>query len=258
MLPNKESVVFLGTNFDVSFARSYLAGLTLSNDGTSPNTVLGIAAGICVDSTNSYFIRLPTFSKSTGGSFTPGNGNNGMGTGLTIANSTWYHVFVIVINGLPDVYFDTSVTAANRPGGTNTPFRRIGSFKTNGAAAILSFTQLGDEFIWATQVTDVSATTVSTTGTTFTLASVPTGLKINALFWATLTATPAAWNGSIFSPDLTTVVGFNFNGIAGAAASQALNVRTNTSAQVSATISSSGGNANIWTYGWVDTRGKLT
>jgi len=81
---------------DYMIPRSYLAGLILSNDGTSPNTVLDISAGQCVDSTNAFVINLAAFTKSTGGSWAAGSGSNGMGTGLTIANSTWYHVFAII------------------------------------------------------------------------------------------------------------------------------------------------------------------
>src|SRR5258708_1490642 len=120
--------------------RSYLAGLTLANDGVSPNTVLDIAAGTCDDSTHVVSITIAAFTKTTGGAWVAGAGQPGMGTGLTIANTTWYHVFAILNAGAPDVYFDTSVTAANSAAGT-TQFRRIGSFLATGAAGILAFSQ---------------------------------------------------------------------------------------------------------------------
>lgn len=132
--------------------RSFLAGLTLSNDGTTPNSVLDIAAGSCIDSTNAVMITLGAFTKSTAGSWAAGTGSNGMGTGLTIANTTWYHVFAIINAGAADVYFDTSVTAANAPSST-TSFRRIGSFLTDGSAHIIAFVQDGDLFQWKAPVT---------------------------------------------------------------------------------------------------------
>lgn len=141
--------------------RSYLAGLVLSNDGTTPNSVLDISAGVCADSTNATLITLGAVTKSTAGAWAAGPGGNGMGQGLTVANATWYHVFAIINGGAADVYFDTSATAANRPAGT-TAWRRIGSFLTNGSAQIVAFHQYGDEFYWDVPRNDLSATALST------------------------------------------------------------------------------------------------
>jgi hypothetical protein len=82
----------------VSVLRSYIAGLTLSNDGGTPSSVLDIAAGQAADSGNAVMISIGAFPKSTAGAWTSGTGNNGMGNGLTIANSTWYHV-ILANNG---------------------------------------------------------------------------------------------------------------------------------------------------------------
>jgi hypothetical protein len=164
---------------------------------------------------------------------------------------------IINFNNVPDIYFDTSVSAANKPGGTQA-FRRIGSFKTDGSAHIIAFTQLGDEFIWAADVADVAGTSVNTTPTTLTLASVPTGLKVGAVLNLTLNATGAGWNGSIYSPDISTFVGFSLNAAASVSASTGpVVIRTNTSGQVLGVVSTTGGTTNIWTLGWVDTRGRL-
>jgi hypothetical protein len=54
---------------DPSFYQSYLAGLQLSNDGTLPNAVIDISAGVCTDSTNATFIKLGAFTKNTGGTW---------------------------------------------------------------------------------------------------------------------------------------------------------------------------------------------
>ncbi len=154
--------------------RSYLAGYTLSNDGTTPNTVLDVGAGMATDSTNTVLITTSnTFFGSTGGSWVAGAGSsatpvNKMGVGLTIAASTWYYVFAIINGGSADVYFDTSVTAANAPAGT-TAFRCIGAFQTDSSAHILPFIQSGRRFSFA-QVQ------VLTNGTSGTAASVNTSL----------------------------------------------------------------------------------
>src|SRR4029077_2029954 len=69
----------------------YIAGLTLSNDASSPNTVLDIASGVATDENGpaTVLLFLPAFTKTTG-AFVAGSGNGALDTG-SIANNTWYH-----------------------------------------------------------------------------------------------------------------------------------------------------------------------
>ena len=69
-----------------AFMQSYLAGLQLSNDGTNPTTAIDVTAGVCVDSTNAFFIQLGAFIKNTTGTWTAGSSQAGMGVGLTVAD----------------------------------------------------------------------------------------------------------------------------------------------------------------------------
>lgn len=245
-----------GTDYS-SFMRSYLAGLILSNDGTTPNSVLDISAGSANDSTNAITMQLGAFTKSTAGAWVAGSGNHAMGNGLTIAATTWYHVFLIVNSGTVDVYFDTSPTAANAPSST-TAFRRIGSFKTDSSAHVVTFSQNGDEFIWTATSADINAS-VGTTAQLYVLLGVPTGVKVNALFRAILTGTQA---GLLNSPDENAIAGgslgnnLNMNTNNTFTQASQLNVRTNTSAQIRGVATSTGGQLIIFTYGWIDTRGR--
>lgn len=249
--------------------RSYLAGLILSNDGVTPNSILDVAAGTCADSTNAVMINLGAFTKKTGGSWTSGTGQNGMGVGLTIAINTWYHVFAIINNAAADVYFDTSVSAANAPVGT-TAFRRIGSFKTDGSANILTFTQDGDYFVWKASVLDVSDTNPGTSAVTKTLASVPTGVNVQAilnsfplfntsatalLLWSDLSANDEAPSTTI--TPLNTGAADTLTG-GYAVSTGRIIIRTNTSAQVRYRISASGASdvVRAATLGWYDRRGR--
>ena len=119
-------------------------GLTVAS-----TTTMTVAAGQAMSSDGTTMMFLASaMTKSTAGTWVAGNNQNGMGTGLTIANTTWYYVFEILNAGAIDIYFDTSVTAANAPAGT-TKSRRIGSFLTNGSAQIVSFIQNGNRFDWA-------------------------------------------------------------------------------------------------------------
>lgn len=159
---------------------NFMTGFTLSNDGTAPNTTLDIAPGQCRDAANATNIILTTaFTKKTGGSWVAGSGNNGMGVGLTLAVSTWYHVYAIVNGGNTDVYFDTSTTAANAPAGT-TAYRRLGSFRTDTAGNIRAFVQYGNEILWQTSVTEYSNVGLTAAVSTIGLAGVPTGFKVRA------------------------------------------------------------------------------
>jgi hypothetical protein len=248
--------------------RSYLAGLTLSNDGGSPNTVLDIAAGYAVDSTNAVGITLGAFTKATGGAWAAGTGQNGMGSGLTIANNTWYHVFAIVNAGTADVYFDTSAGAANKPTNT-TSFRRIGSFKTAAASTnILAFTQDGDYFRWSASVRDINATNPGTSAVTATLGSVPTGANVQAVFnYSVANDNSAGGNGIYFSdlaandeaPSASAAPLGQFLVQSGSATMMGWEqIRTNTSAQIRYRLIASDGSTvvSIVTLGWWDYRGR--
>jgi hypothetical protein len=247
--------------FLASFGGSYLRGLTLSNDSGSPNTVLDIAAGSCADSTNAVPIIGTAFTKSTAGSWTAGTGNNGMGSGLSVAPGTWYHVFPIINNGVYDVYFDTSVTAANKPAAT-TAFRRAGSILTDGSAHILAFVQDGDLFQWKTLVGDVNLNGPTTLALTKTL-TVPTGVSVQAWVQVSVTNTDGTSCFTYLS-DLATTDSTPQNGLSdiGAAFTGTIPaglkyVRTNTSAQIRTRCSYSSGNVTLLvnTLGWRDYRG---
>jgi hypothetical protein len=242
-----------------------LFGMTLSNSGGSPNTLLVIAAGSAADSTNAVNIALGVaISKSTTGSWASGIGANGMGSGLTVANSTWYHVFAIINSGAADVYFDTSITAADKPAGT-TAFRRVGSFLTDGSAHIILFTQNGDEFLWGTSPAANVAGVIGDTVAHSLALAVPIGITVNAMIRAALTD-PSVADGALFTslagadqaPSGTGTPGDSV-GVAAATAASAghFNIRTNVSQQIRYRLAAATGNLTIVTYGWIDTRGRL-
>lgn len=237
----------------------YLAGMILSNDVGTPNSVIDVSAGVATDSTNVTSITLGAFTKSTAGSFAAGSGSNGMGQGLTVAINTWYHVFAVIVSGTADVYFDTSITAANKPAST-TAFRRIGSFRTDASAHIIKFTQDGDQFVWFAPVGDVSVANLGGTATLFTL-TVPTGLNVRALFNAS-GGNAGAWQILFSDPTLqsnasaTPLGNTSMSNAAGASASGQFAIRTNTSAQINAVGSAASTTLQLATTGWIDTRGR--
>jgi hypothetical protein len=242
----------------VAVPRDMIAGYVTSNDTGSAATVLDIAAGQAADSTNATLISLASaITKSTGGSWSAGTGAGGMGVGLTIAASTWYYVFAIEVSGSVDVYFDTSLTAANKPAGT-TAFRRVGAFETDGSANILAFTQYpGGDFIWATPVLDYGPATAPTSMTAKTLADVPLGLNVKAFLQGTCANASVA--ASMWISDLASSI---TNGpvcvalVSGeASAFGRIAIWTTTSQQVYVRAAAST-TANIAVIGWHDPRGQ--
>lgn len=243
--------------------RSYLAGLTLSTAGAS--ATMSIAAGQAADSTNVAMMNLAATSKTTS-AWAVGAAAGGLDTGA-IANSTWYHFYAIrrPDTGVVDAILSLSASAPTLP--TNyTQYRRIGSGKTNGSAQWTSFTQDGDYFRWAASVADISSVNPGTAAVTLTLASVPTGVSVQAIFNSFQSS--GATSSLAYFSDLASTdeavsssaapfgnIGSNSSGFAVGGQFQ---IRTNTSAQIrfrSLQSDGSRGN-NVATLGWIDTRGR--
>jgi hypothetical protein len=252
---NARGHVSSASSFNERILWNYLADLTMSR---SSATVLAVAAGLCVDSTNAYYITGTAFTKSIGGAWTAGTGNNGLGQGVSRTTSTWYHVFAIINAGAYDVYFDTSVSGANAPVGT-TAFRRIGSFRLNstGSGEITDFLQDGDNFYWAASVTDFNSTPLTTPIT----LTVPTGVSVYAMLGITAVNSAGLTYQATFASFGTGKVDIYYIGAGGTATnvytSEQFNVRTNTSAQITTSVAGTpGSNTSVTTYGWIDSRGK--
>lgn len=236
--------------------QSHLTGLTLSR--TAADTI-GIARGVCLDSTNTTPIILTTsWTKKTAGTWASGTGSNGMGSGLTIANNTWYHVFAIIKAGAHDVFFDTSITAANAPSGT-TAYRRLGSFKTNGSAQIIDFLQIGDEFIWRSGISDISTTLLSNTPALFVI-SVPPGVQVLARVRLLFSNSATGTSLTAYSPEETTTpTSASMNtASAGNNAWAELLIRTNTLQHIEAFSAEAANNSLTgYTIGYFDDRGRF-
>lgn len=239
-------------------------GLTLSNDGGSPNTVIDIAAGGAASDDNSVLMTTAAVTKTTG-SWVVGSGNGCLDTGA-IANSTWYHVFLIERpdTAVIDELCSTSATAPTMP--TNyTLKRRIGSFKTDGSANIVPFTQVGSTYYWATPTLDVTTTTLGTTAGFQTL-NVPTGVQVSPLCNVSIaTGSPpvSLYLTSSDETDLATTTTTPFSAAPGysylsATATGAPSnaacpfLTTNTSGQVRARASGANTSVSIITRGWQD------
>ena len=208
-------------------------------------------------------VAATAYTKTTA-SWAVGTGNGALDAG-SIANTTWYTVFLIQkpTTGVVDVLFSLSATAPTLPSGY-TLFRRIGAMKTDASAHWLAFVQFGDEFQWALPVAETPAT-LSAVQSTITLSGVPAGVKLWARMRAEIAETGNVVSVLVTSPDETStaVLGSNGNVTGRQPVSSQyqpageLMVRTNISAQIKAVSDTSATTLSIATFGWVDLRGKI-
>ena len=254
-----------GPGLPIAGIAGYLFGLTLSNDVGTPDTVLDIAAGACADSTGTVMITLGDFTKSTAGAWAAGSGQNGMGAGLTLANSTWYHVFACINAGVSDIFFDTGAAGIHALIGT-TALRRIGSFKAGSAGAIWKFAQHGDRFDLGTPVSEYNGTPGVTTGVLLTLVAVPTGVIVTARLSGNMsdltTPNTIAYLSSPTQTDIIAVGGgvaitVTTGTISGGPTTYLAEVDTDTSQRIRRRVNSTTAVLNIVTNGWIDQRGRF-
>jgi hypothetical protein len=225
----------------------YIGGFTMTYASYSG---VAIAAGQARDSTNTYTIAPLGMTKNVGGPWSPGTNYPAMGNGLITSANTWYHVFAIINGGTHDFYFDTSITAANKPAGT-TAFRYIGSIKTDAGAHILPFYQVGQKFSWATPLNDLNNYTGSTSGTV--TLSTPPGIVTHPILYLSCGASGNNTYGFGVISGLTgqtdgsvTSVGTVFVGYS------QVQTSTNTSSQVSYTASTGNGGQTIQTLAYIN------
>ncbi len=239
----------------------FLSGLGLSNEIGMPLSVLDIAAGSAADSANATKIMLASaMTKSVASSWVAGTGNGCMGVGITFAPDTAYHVYLATIGGNTDVFLDYAFPPTHAPGVT-TASRRIGTIFGDGAGHIRPFSQNGDEMLFITPVTISAALPVLSASRVLQALSVGVGVKVNALVRFEATNPSAAWAISINSPEETdaAVTVPTVQGALGESVSGLLNVRTDTSRQISLRATAGSGATTtiaITHLGYIDIRGR--
>ena len=235
--------------------QGHIGGLALSNDGTSPTTVIDTAGGVATSDDATAMMKLASFTKSTG-AWAVGGGNGCLDSG-SVAASTWYHLFVIerTDTGVVDELCSTSPTAPSLP--TNyTKKRRIGSFKTDASAHILAFTQYGTgnirQYVWTSAPRDQNGASVPVgTPSLFALASVPSGIKVRAILNIAVPGTLCVV--SFMEPDSLNPPDANASVVtAGRQWNGRIELRTNTAQQMAAVTSAASVTFSASTVGWYD------
>jgi hypothetical protein len=245
--------------------QGHLFGLTLSNNAGDATNDIDIAAGSAAsDGATPYLMTLAaSLTKRLDAGWSVGTNQGGLDTG-SIANTT-YHIWLIQRSdtGVVDALFSASATAPTMP--TNYDRKRLIGSVPREAAALVTFTQTGDVFKRKLPVRDVNATSSGTSAVTRTL-SVPTGKIVEALLTVEIVTSAAAgesvYVSELSSTDQAVTSPYITVGLAGGGAGQEWvygHWFTNTSAQIRTRQSVGGATEtlNIFTTGWVDTRGRL-
>lgn len=245
---------------DPLYFKGYISGLILSTAGSS--STFGISAGCAVDDAQLGFMVLASAYTKTTSAWAVGSGNGGLDSS-TIANSTWYHAYLIKRpdTGVVDIAFSLSASAPTTGGAIPSAYtmsRRIGSIKVDGSGHWIAFTQTGDKFIWSASVADVSNISAVASRVNKVL-STPTGVVTNALFRASCIASGniAILFTSLQESDQTPVIG-QFSDISTGVADLGgrFSCFTDTSSQIGVRSSTTNATYSIYTFGWEDPRGK--
>ncbi len=257
--------------FSTSVVSGFLTGLTLSNNGSDAVNDIDIAVGAARDSADTMTMMLSgALTKRLDAPWAVGTNQGMRATGVAIADTT-YHIFLIrrPDTGVVDIAADTSAIGANIAANTNVSYtqkRRIGSIVRAGAT-ILAFTQVGDEFIYAVSVADISASNPGTFANTRIL-SVPLGIKVLAHIRPMLQVNAAAATTSVLLltpfdqsdavPTSTNATLITTKQSANNFTSCALRIMTATDGSIRSRLSASDGSTGftISTDGWTDTRGR--
>lgn len=155
-------------------------GFTTSPSTTNPTRDISISPGVAGSDDGTIWIN-PTvaITKRINATWALGNNLGGLDQG-TIQGNKWYYPFVIknTTTQSVDILISLSPTSPTMPTGF-TKKQRIGSFRTNAAAAIIKFKQSGDWF-WNTDASTAFVAASPFDGASFLSRDVYIRASINA------------------------------------------------------------------------------
>jgi len=158
----------------------HIRGLRVSTNVTDADHDIDIAAGEATDAAAAVLIALAaSMTKRLDATWAAGTNQGGLSSSLVApANSTWYHIFAMIVAGAADIGIDTDFDGANLIADHGaTAVRRIRSKLTDGSANFIDDFQRGDNVIWVDPPLDVNDANGDTAGALATM-SVPTGVEV--------------------------------------------------------------------------------
>jgi hypothetical protein len=244
---------------DPSVLQNYRAGLTLSNNATDATNDIDVAAGVACDGGNAAFLKLASgLTKRLDAAWAVGTNQGGLDTGA-IANGT-YHVWLIrrPDTGVVDVLFSASASSPSMPA-NYTQKAILGSILREGGV-IVPFTQQGALFLRTTPVNDVNTGVLGTSAVLYTLTSIPSGVKFEAIIDGIIANASSGSAVLLTSPDQADVAAVSNammtaqHNNSGEAASFQTRLRVDTSKQIRARSSAANTGLVVVVHGWSDPR----
>lgn len=266
----------ISAGLDLSFFASLLSGFVPSNNVGDLANDLDFSVGACIDNAAARLIKTSAvITRQLDVAF--GSGNGGLSSSLAKTNSTQYHAFAVVRADLqPDIAYDTSPVAANLIADHKIlGFRRIHSFRTDGAGAIFPFHALElaggpIRIVWGSMKKDISAANDTNVATLRPLTTgVPNGVRVEAdlqITLATSISTTGTFSHYFSSPDASDeAAGADNNSITdqmstGGTGTQAISgqfrIWTNAAQQIRTRSNSGGTHDQLWitVRGYLDPR----
>jgi hypothetical protein len=241
-------------------ARGHIAGLTLANQllGTPSGTFTVEFGQAGADVAPYTLMELAITWTKTSAAFAVGSLNGSLDTG-SLANNTWYHVWLIgKLDGTTDILTSLSPATPTMPTGFVLK-RRIGALKTRSDGNWTEFVQRKDRFQWRTPVVEVNDTN-SGTGGAYAAVNVPPdiGGMIAHLTCSGYHATLAHWH-SVYSPyqaDPTNSFQHTLHNDPAFSAYGQHDVLTNEASQVRYLSAQNTSTVTVCTLGWTDHRGR--
>lgn len=179
----------LDAKADASAVGSFVIGGVLSNNGSSPNTHIDIAAA-SVRSGSVFVSSASTFTKRLDAAWAAGSGNGGLDTGVKATNTT-YRIWPLrkSVDGSADFIFSASTTAGSvtvpagytvvAPNGLD-----IGMILTDSGGNIIRFIQDGNYFRWNVSSFPNDLSTTAARAISLLTCTLPTGRRVLGLFQA--------------------------------------------------------------------------
>jgi hypothetical protein len=247
---------------EVRLPRGWIDGLTLSNNTTDATNDLDIAAGECRGARGILDLVLTSaITKRLDADWAAGT-NQGMRYAAAAITNATYHIHLIgKADGTVDVFGTTAPDPTTILPSGYVDYRRIGSILRE-SGAIAGFSQIGDEFLRSATINERGGASFGTTGAvTQALTGAPNGVKVWAKFMAKITNAALATYTTFSSFDQNDEVpqsarcSLSVNVTNGEPAGM-FEIRTNTSRQIRVRTTQATAGHDIFTYGWVDTRGR--
>lgn len=261
------TLFLFGHTWDAAYLDE-LTGLTMSNNGVDATNDLDVAVGAAAsdDATvaNRILLSFATaMTKQIDAVWAAGTAAGGRDSADTLTGAKTFHVYLFRrVAAATDIFISTSAAPTLPDSGTHK--RRIGSILWSGST-IRAFTQDKDYFRLVTSILDVSANNPGTAAVTRTL-TVPTGINVYAIMNVLLnnaTGISGGYFSDLIANDdgVSTTVAPLENipqGTTTADGVTAIEIRTNTLAQIRSRVIFSDANTNlrIALLGWIDRRGR--